>query len=98
MKLTAKFTKLAPGFLIVFVNFRIIFCMELCASHFTTFLNRFASHFGSFLGACGLHLEHFGRSWSRCGRVIGSLVDTLGLPGRPVTSNWGRLEVKFSAP
>ena len=80
----------------------------MCFSFYDV-LDRFESHFGSVLAACGLHLEHFGRSWSRCGCVIGSLVDTLGLPGRPLTSNWGhegvaggstwgRLGVKFTAP
>ena len=107
--LTPKFTKLVFGFLDDFCVFSHHFLDGIMCFLFYNVLGRFESHFGSFLAACGLHLEHFERSWRRCGRVIGSLVDTLGLPGRHLTSNWGhegvaggstwgRLGVKFTAP
>ena len=109
MKQTQKFTKLIPGFLVDVCVFSHHFLDGIMCFSFYDVLDRFESHFGSVLAACGLHLEHFGRSWSRCVCVIGSLVDTLGLPGRPLTSNWGhegvaggstwgRLGVKFTAP
>ena len=85
MKSTPKITKLIPGFLVDVCVFSHHFLDGIIRLSVYYVLDRFESHFGSFLAACGFHLEHFGRSWSRCGRVI---VDTLGLSGRPLTSNW----------